>query len=1163
MQKIYIPFVAKCFFAHQYFNIIKQNVLLVFPDEESTLTSYKHLRFLAAENDIPNILYFPSFDTLPYNRLSPSPKIIEARASILSTLSLNRTPKIIATNASNLIVKLPSPSIFKNSVLNISIGDKLLLNDLVFFLDNNGFTKSRIAVNTREFAIKGKIIDIVHSDGVGYSVSLYNEVIDSIKEFDVNSQVSTMSISTLELFLGSELVVNPNNIEVFQRNFLKNFGITHVNHQVYKSIISKKKSEGYEYLLPLFYEEMSNLTDYLFDHVIIYDDFSLQPMIQIEKSYKDFYQSRMINNTLDPDFSHFDIRPDKIITSSNDIQRILSSGHNLFITDKLQNKGNIKEDNIHFLRILGDKKQKLYDEIECLRLIDPSQSKDINLDHHHNIGSGFFGLDTTLINNNKSKIIVVCCSSNDSEKQIKNHIEKQDYTINKILCLKKAKKSFVNIAITSLEGSFFTKDYLFISEKDILSDNFTYYKDESINKRLKNTLDELDNIIEEDLVVHKDHGIGRFQKIETIVVNKTPHDFLKILYFNNDILYLPVENIDLIKKYGNKDGDLDKLGSLNWEKRKARLKKQIKDIASNLIKISAERELHTTEAVQFNDHLYLKFCNRFIYNETKDQLSVIKEIEEDLKSNKLMDRLICGDVGFGKTEVAMRAAFMVAFDCKSTSSQVVIISPTTILCRQHYVRFQERFNGFNITINQLSRLVSTTEAKTIKKNITNGEIRIIIGTHALLSKDIKFKNLKLLIIDEEQHFGVTQKEFLKSLKFGVHVLSLSATPIPRTLQMSMSGLKDLSLITTPPLDRLPIITTIIPFNAVIIRDMLMREHLRGGKSFYVVPRIKDIEWVEKKLLKYVPDLKFKIVHGQMLPSDLDRIMNEFYDGKFDILVSTTIIESGIDIASANTIIVHKADMLGLSQLYQLRGRVGRSKVTGYACLTLINEEVATKHSWKRLEILKNINSLGAGLTIANHDMDLRGFGNLVGGEQSGHIKEIGFELYKEMLNEAISDSRKQNLNECYLNFNTSINLDLAVYIPASYIKDSSLRFAIYRRTANLKNYYEIEMFKNEMIDRFGNIPQVFKNLLKIIELKTICHSLRIESLDSGPGGFVIKFNKNFDVLNTVISFVKKFPKNAQIKPDYKIVILRNLKNSIDIFKELEAILEEIRRCMFN
>ena len=444
--------------------------------------------------------------------------------------------------------------------------------------------------------------------------------------------------------------------------------------------------------------------------------------------------------------------------------------------------------------------------------------------------------------------------------------------------------------------------------------------------------------------------------------------------------------------------------------------------------------------------------------------------------------------------------------------------------------------------------------KATKADIEAGKVNIVIGTHALLASNINFKNLKMVIIDEEQHFGVLQKEKLKQLKAGIHVLALSATPIPRSLQMSMVGIKDLSLITTPPLDRLSISTRVLPYDAVIIRDALIRERQRGGLSFFVTPKIKDIEAITKQLDVIVPELKYKIAHGRMNPSAIDNIMNEFCDAKFDILVSTTIIESGIDFPIANTIVISGAEKLGLSQIYQLRGRVGRRKERGYAYLLFSNKTKISKYSTRRLEILQNLNTLGAGFTIASHDMDLRGFGNLIGDEQSGHVREVGSELYQEMLDEAISELRKESSE--ILEFTPKINLKIPILIPEAYIDDSSLRLAIYRRTGLLKNNEDIEHFKLEMEDRFGPVPQEFLNLLKVVEIRNKCMELKIEALDSGPEGFVIRFNDNFDVSEKVMNFVQKYPRNAKIKPDNKLVYLKKL-NQDNLIHEANQFLAEL------
>ena len=1127
MRKLEIPFVSRCFFTYEHFNNNNKNILLLCSDEENALSSYKQLLFLEDSRDkTAKILYFPSLDTVPYDRISPSGKVLSQRAATLTNLVQGNTPKIIVTAAQNLLNKLPTPSVFANTTISITPGMKMDIEEVAIFLVTNGFSRVASAVDSGEFAIRGEIIDLVTYNNQGYRINFGWNNIENIREYDPYSQISKKTLLKLSLSTASEVLLNSETIANFKSNFLRIFGVNHIKNPLYESIIAGHKFHGYEHLLPLFYKEMCTIYDFLGNHSIIYDNLCIQAILEYEHTYNDFYQSRLSSNKANPDSFYFAIPTEFLINSSKATKKILTEGDHILLEAGSGN--NLSQlDNI-------STQAKIEKKTEFDKLFE-------------------------IIVEHKKKTPVILCNSKSGRERIKNIAADYEYVTKEISRLSLAKKNFINLAIAPLSHGFISSKYLFISDQDILGDKFSTQSYKSTKKKLQNILTELDNISENELVIHKEHGIGMFEKIQTIYVDDIAHDCLKIIYANNDILYLPVENIDQIKKYGSNDTTLDKLGGVSWQKRKARLKNRIKDIASKLIKISAERHLVTTRPVQFDQDAYEKFCRNFPYNETEDQISSILDIKTDLESSRLMDRLICGDVGFGKTEIAMRAAFMITCDVNDYLPQVAIISPTTILCKQHYTSFLERFKDTKLKIAQLSRLVKSSEANKIKHAIADGKINIIIGTHSLLASSIKFKNLKMIIIDEEQHFGVTQKEHLKHLKTGTHVLSLSATPIPRTLQMSMAGIKDLSLITTPPIDRLPVRTNVMPFDPVVIRDALMRERFRGGLSFYVVPRIKDIKQVEKQLNKFVPELKYKIAHGQMPASEIDQVMNEFCDGKFDVLLSTTIIESGIDIPIANTIIIHRSDMLGLSQLYQLRGRVGRGKVRGYAYLTLTHYKKATKHSLQRLDVLQNIDSLGAGFTIASHDMDLRGFGNLVGSQQSGHIKEVGAELYQEMLDGAIEELKSKKNKEKAITFTPAINLGITVLIPYSYIEDSSLRLAIYRRTGELKTPTEIESFRNEMVDRFGPLPNEFSNLLSVVKIKNTCLELKISSLDSGPNGFVMKFNENFDVSDMVLEFVKKHPRHAKIKPDNKLVFLKTLKAEI-LLSETEKLLTALKIC---
>ena len=636
-----------------------------------------------------------------------------------------------------------------------------------------------------------------------------------------------------------------------------------------------------------------------------------------------------------------------------------------------------------------------------------------------------------------------------------------------------------------------------------------------------------------DLVVHVEHGIGRYQGLKTLTVQDAPHDCLHLEYFDNAKLFLPVENIELLSRFGSDDVEvqLDKLGGVAWQSRKAKMRARIKMLAEQLIAIAAKRSMRHTEIVSPGTGPYDEFCARFPYTETEDQENAIADIIEDFAKGQPMDRLVCGDVGFGKTEIALRAAFIMAM----SGRQVAVITPTTLLARQHYKNFVARFKGFPLKIAQLSRMVSASDAKAAKEGIADGQVDIIIGTHALLQKTIKFRDVALVIVDEEQHFGVKHKERLKEFRADTHVLTLTATPIPRTLQLAMSGIRDLSLIATPPVDRLAVRTTVGPFDRVVARETLLREHYRGGQSFYVAPRIADLDNIAEYLRDELPELKFMIAHGQMGSGELEDIMTAFYEGKFDVLVSTTIIESGLDIPTANTIIIHRADMFGLGQLYQLRGRVGRSKQRAYAYLTTSAKKKLTPAAERRLKVMQSLDTLGAGFTLASHDLDIRGAGNLLGEEQSGHVKEVGVELYQHMLEEAVAELRDGGAAREDV-WSPQINLGASVLIPDDYVADLDVRMALYRRLGDVSNSEELNGFAAELIDRFGPLPHEVSQLLEIVALKAICRRAGISKIDAGPKGAVISFhNDQFSNVAGLIEFVSSSPLDIKLRPDQKFV----------------------------
>ncbi|NBR89829.1 MAG: transcription-repair coupling factor, partial [Rhodobacteraceae bacterium] len=715
-------------------------------------------------------------------------------------------------------------------------------------------------------------------------------------------------------------------------------------------------------------------------------------------------------------------------------------------------------------------------------------------------------------------------------------------------------KHGLHLAVWPLEEGFETESLTVISEQDVLGDRLI--RQPKRKKRAENFLSEAQSLTPGDLVVHVDHGVGRYLGLEVVRAAGAAHECLALEYAENAKLYLPVENIELLSRFGHEEGLLDRLGGGAWQAKKAKLKERIREMADKLIRIAAERALRTAPVLEAEHHSWETFCTRFPYTETDDQLRAIEDVLRDLDSGHPMDRLICGDVGFGKTEVAMRAAFIAAM----AGVQVAVIAPTTLLARQHYRSFAERFRGFPVTVKPLSRFVTAKEASVTRDGIADGTVDIVVGTHALLAKAVKFKRLGLLIIDEEQHFGVGHKERLKELRTDIHVLTLTATPIPRTLQMSLSGVRDLSIIGTPPVDRLAIRTYVSEFDTVTIREALLRERYRGGQSFIVVPRIANLPEMEEFLQREVPEISYIIAHGQLAAGDLDERMNAFYDGKYDVLLATTIVESGLDIPTANTMVVHRADMFGLAQLYQIRGRVGRSKTRAYAYLTTKPRAKLTPAAEKRLKVLGSLDSLGAGFQLASQDLDIRGAGNLLGEEQSGQMRDVGYELYQSMLEEAIAKIKSgdlQGLSDVDGQWAPSINLGVSVLIPEDYVPDLDVRLGLYRRLSNLHTKVELEGFAAELIDRFGPLPKEVNTLLLIVRIKEKCKEAGISKLDGGPKGATIQFHGDkFANPAGLVEFIKDQRDLAKIK-DNKIIVRRDWSSDADKIKGAYAIARDL------
>ena len=719
----------------------------------------------------------------------------------------------------------------------------------------------------------------------------------------------------------------------------------------------------------------------------------------------------------------------------------------------------------------------------------------------------------------------------------------------------------VAVTVLNLDHGFVAGGLAVVTEQDILGDRIVGPPRRRRARRdAERFLQEASQLAVGDHVVHIDHGIGLFEGLETVVLGDAPHDCLRLAYAGGDTLLVPVENIDTLSRYGAQEAavQLDRLGSASWQARHARLKKRITEMAGDLLRVASQRMMQPGPTMLPDAALYREFCTGFPFVETEDQDKAIGDVLDDLASGQAMDRLVCGDVGFGKTEVAMRAAFVAI----SAGYQVVVVAPTTLLARQHHATFAERFRDMPVNIAPLSRLVPPAAARDTRKRLASGGVDIAIGTHALLSASIAFANLGLLVIDEEQHFGVAHKERLKQLKASVHVLTLTATPIPRTLQMALNGVKGMSLIATPPVDRLAIRTFVGPFDPVTVREAIRRERLRGGQTYVVCPRISDLERLRARLEELVPDVRFATAHGRMAKDSLEEIMSAFYDGAIDVLVSTTIIESGLDIPNVNTLIVERADRFGLSQLYQLRGRIGRSNKRAYAYLTLPPKRRLGDAALKRLHILSQLDTLGAGFSLASRDLDLRGAGNLLGSEQSGHIREVGMELYQQMLVEAVGQLRAESEGrQAAQSWSPEVAIGSAVLIPEAYVRDLAVRLGLYRRIAALEEREDIEDLAAELEDRFGQPPAEVENLLGIVAIKSLCRRAGIARLDAGPRGALLSFRDDrFANPDGLVSWIAGQSGAARLRPDHKVVVTsdwREIETRLEGSRELARRLAEI------
>lgn len=1130
------------------------SILHIATSDRALESLQQQLSFFAPDVEV---ISFPAWDTMPYDRASPQPTIMAARIKTLGILAAQEKAKkqrIILTTVSAALQKLPPREIMGRAAFTIRSSSKLKQDELVAYLIEQGYRRSGKAMEPGEFALRGGIIDIIPSgSGEGVRIDMFGDDVESMKPFDPMTQISSGTIEQLMLFPMSEVLLSEENITRFRSGYRDLFGAVSKEDPLYEAISQGTNHSGMEHWLPLFYENTNTLIDYCEGSLITLDSEAETAISEKQEAILDYYEAR------------------KTATS-------MASKKNSFVGGSIYHP--IPPDSFFIMKDGWEKVLASHNNLTFSPFSDAGSNNDISLGLRPTLRFVQGQADNTpfaqlAAQADKGKPIILACFSQGSRERLQTLLMEHGFhsiRIEKWQEGKNVKGKTIGLAVLPLEHGFETENFYILSEQDVLGERIT-----RAAKKKKTSdvfLQEASNFSEGDFVVHKDHGIGRFEGLVTIDVSGASHDCLKLVYAGDDKLFLPVENIEMVSRFGldEENTQLDKLGGASWQNRKARLKQRIKIAAEGLLKIAAERLIKRGHIVDTQPVSYDDFCARFPYVETDDQARAITEVLEDLRSGKPMDRLVCGDVGFGKTEVALRAAFATACN-EEQPFQVALVCPTTLLARQHFRNFRERFAGFPVTVRQLSRMVTAKEQKDTKEKLESGEVNIVIGTHALLSKQIKFKKLGLVIVDEEQHFGVGQKEKLKELKSDVHVLTLSATPIPRTLQMALTGVRDLSLITTPPVDRLAIRSFVMPFDPVIIREAMMRELHRGGKCFVVTPRIKymaDLKW---QIAELVPEAKIAVAHGQLTPTELDSIMNDFYDGKYDVLISTAIIESGLDIPTANTMIIHNAHLFGLAQLYQMRGRVGRGKTRAYAYFLLPHHRELTKNATKRLEVMQTLDTLGAGFTLASHDMDIRGFGNLVGEEQSGHIREVGIELYQHMLEEAVAalkaDDRLRMTDDkdssssvighpSSDDYSPTINLGISVLIPESYVEDLQLRLGLYRRAGQMDSEDEINSFAAELVDRFGDMPEEVGHLITTLNLKLLCSKANIERIDAGPKGAVITFHNNyFAKPEGLLKHIERNPRHLKLRPDQKLLFTHEWKDTSEKISSVRKLIGEL------
>lgn len=1057
--------------------IAEQNAgltVVVTPDTRSAL----RLSRVLAELSHLDVRLFPDWETLPYDTFSPHQEIISSRLSALFYLQQAKKG-IFLLPIATLMQRLCPPQYLQHNVLLIKKGDRLVIDKMRLQLEMAGYRAVEQVLEHGEYAVRGSLLDLFPMGSAQpFRLDFFDDEIDSIRTFDVDTQRTLDEIQSVNLLPAHEFPTDDKGIEFFRAQFRETFGeIRRDPEHIYQQISKGTLISGIEYWQPLFFAEMATLFDYLPQQTLFIDMEGNQE--QGERFYRDAAQ-RYEQRKADP--MRPLLAPQKLWLNIDEVNRKLKSYPRISLKAE---------------KVRSSVRQKNLPVIALPEVTIQSQQKEPLGQLRQFIeqfkGHILFSVETE---GRRETLLDLLSPLKLKPKQIKS--------------LAQAEQEKFSLWVSSLEQGFIieqTPPLAIIGEANLLGERV---QQRSRDKRKSVNPDTLvRNLAELKIgqpVVHLDHGVGRYGGLVTLDTGGIKAEYLLLNYANESKLYVPVTSLHLISRYvGGSDetAPLHKLGNEAWAKSRQKAAEKIRDVAAELLDVYAQRAAKKGFAFKYDREEFQQFAATFPFEETHDQKMAINAVLSDMCQPKAMDRLVCGDVGFGKTEVAMRAAFLAVMNHK----QVAVLVPTTLLAQQHYENFKDRFANLPVNVEVLSRFKTAKEQKQILQNLSEGKVDILIGTHKLIQSDVKFSDLGLLIIDEEHRFGVGQKEKIKQLRANIDILTLTATPIPRTLNMAMNGIRDLSIISTPPARRLSIKTFVRQKDDLVIREAILREILRGGQVYYLHNDVASIENTAEQLAALVPEARIVVGHGQMRERELERVMTDFYHQRYNVLVCSTIIETGIDVPTANTIIIERADHFGLAQLHQLRGRVGRSHHQAYAYLLTPPPKMMTKDAERRLDALENLDNLGAGFILATHDLEIRGAGELLGNEQSGQIESIGFSLYMELLDaavKALKEGREPSLDELTQQ-HADIELRIPALLPEDYLGDVNMRLSFYKRIAAAESKQELDELKVELIDRFGLLPEAAKNLLQIAELRLQVEPLKVLRIDAGTQGGFIEF----------------------------------------------------------